>query len=370
MSTIEAQAFAFRQLVAHMQQRTDVQNIDQMNLAGFCRNCMAKWLFLGNLKNGSHNVDYNHCLKEIYGMEYSQWKSKFQSKASEEQMKRYKETKALHAVHPKEVEAAAKASKKKASSSRNKPSMEKKKSTTSTATSLKNSAGASNSLSDVCCRPLEEIAAEAKAKAESKTNLTSTDTSSTSPFSLGGTFNLGELSKLGPGVPENTEIRVAILTVSDRAASSVYEDQSGPAIEKILCEFEESKKVKFEIISRKIVADDLKSICKILEDWADEIDTKTRPDLVLTTGGTGFSRRDVTPEATKAVIDRSSFDLATAVNLHIASLEPFSLLSRAIAGIRKCTFIFNLPGRPKAVAENLSIALPILCRAAYDASRT
>ena len=93
---IEVEAAAFRGLVAHLQNRTDVQNIDLMNLAGFCRNCLAKWYLAGAEARGQA-VDYDSAREAIYGMSYDEWKGKYQEKASPEQMARYETTKPLHA---------------------------------------------------------------------------------------------------------------------------------------------------------------------------------------------------------------------------------------------------------------------------------
>ncbi|MEE2746154.1 MAG: DUF1244 domain-containing protein [Pseudomonadota bacterium] len=93
---LELEAAAFRALVAHLRSRTDVQNIDIMNLAGFCRNCLSKW-YMGAAKDMGLEVDYESARKEIYGMKYDEWKAQFQEPASEEQKAKYEETKPLHA---------------------------------------------------------------------------------------------------------------------------------------------------------------------------------------------------------------------------------------------------------------------------------
>ena len=95
-TAIEIQAAAFRGLVEHLQQRTDVQNIDLMNLAGFCRNCLSKW-FLAAARERGVDIDYDKAREAVYGMTYDAWKDKYQEKASAEQLARYEETKPLHA---------------------------------------------------------------------------------------------------------------------------------------------------------------------------------------------------------------------------------------------------------------------------------
>jgi len=92
----EIEAAAFRSLVEHLQNRTDVQNIDLMNLAGFCRNCLSKW-YLASAKEHGLEMDYAQAQHAIYGMTIEEWKDKHQSKATDEQMKAFEETKPLHA---------------------------------------------------------------------------------------------------------------------------------------------------------------------------------------------------------------------------------------------------------------------------------
>jgi len=92
----EIEAAAFRGLVEHLQNRTDVQNIDLMNLAGFCRNCLSKW-YLASAKEHGLEMDYAQAQQAIYGMTIEEWKDKHQSKATDEQMKAFEETKPLHA---------------------------------------------------------------------------------------------------------------------------------------------------------------------------------------------------------------------------------------------------------------------------------
>ena len=92
----QIEAAAFRGLVQHLQQRSDVQNIDLMNLAGFCRNCLAKW-YSAEAESLGLEFDYAQAQEAIYGMTNAQWKANYQTKASEEQMKRFEETSELHA---------------------------------------------------------------------------------------------------------------------------------------------------------------------------------------------------------------------------------------------------------------------------------
>jgi len=93
---IELEAAAFRGLVEHLQRRTDVQNIDLMNLAGFCRNCLSKW-YMNAAKERGIDMSYDEAREAVYGMPYEQWKDKYQREATEEQKRAFEETKPLHA---------------------------------------------------------------------------------------------------------------------------------------------------------------------------------------------------------------------------------------------------------------------------------
>ena len=93
---VQAEAAAFRALVAHLQQRSDVQNIDLMNLAGFCRNCLSKW-YSAEAKKLQPDFDYADAQRYVYGMSIEEWKRDFQTEASDEQMRRFEESKPLHA---------------------------------------------------------------------------------------------------------------------------------------------------------------------------------------------------------------------------------------------------------------------------------
>lgn len=92
----QIEAAAFRGLVKHLQDRTDVQNIDLMNLAGFCRNCLSKW-YAAEARNLGLDIDYSAAQREIYGMSIDEWKSKYQIPATDEQKQQFEETKPLHA---------------------------------------------------------------------------------------------------------------------------------------------------------------------------------------------------------------------------------------------------------------------------------
>jgi molybdopterin adenylyltransferase len=150
---------------------------------------------------------------------------------------------------------------------------------------------------------------------------------------------------------EEPSIRTGILTVSDRGYCGEYRDLSGPLIRELLTE-----RLGAVVEVESIVPDECATIAETLGRWADELGL----DLVLTTGGTGFAPRDVTPEATRDVIEREAPGLAEAMRAASLRITPHAMLSRAVAGIRGGTLILNLPGSPKAVRENLETVLPAL----------
>lgn len=145
-------------------------------------------------------------------------------------------------------------------------------------------------------------------------------------------------------------LRIGILTVSDRSALGERPDLSGPVIE------EEVVAQGWTISKKEVIPDDLYVIKNTLSTWIDSGDI----DVLLTTGGTGFSSRDITPEATKAVIDREAPGLAEAMRAASLKVTLHAMLSRATAGIRGRTLIVNLPGNPRAAVENLRVVLPVL----------
>lgn len=148
----------------------------------------------------------------------------------------------------------------------------------------------------------------------------------------------------------SVELRFAILTVSDRSARGERPDASGPALKKRV----ESQ--GWHVLNEEIVPDDVLVLQDTLSNWADG----RQFDVILTTGGTGFAPRDVTPEATQAVIQKSAPGLAEAMRLASLQITPHAMLSRGIAGIRDRTLIINLPGSPKAALENLDVVIPVL----------
>lgn len=145
-------------------------------------------------------------------------------------------------------------------------------------------------------------------------------------------------------------LRLGILTVSDRSARGERPDASGPALEAMILE------QGWTVVRKAVLPDDLIQLSDMLAEWADTGEL----DVILTTGGTGFSRRDVTPEATTAIIQRPAPGLAEAMRAASLQFTPHAMLSRATAGIRSACLIVNLPGSPKGALENLSVILPVL----------
>ena len=144
--------------------------------------------------------------------------------------------------------------------------------------------------------------------------------------------------------------RAGVLTVSDKGSQGLREDRSGDAVEALLQE------KGFRVEQRDMVPDEQDQIEKILIEWVD----KKGLSLIVTTGGTGLTPRDVTPQATKAVIDYEVPGMAEAMRAESLKKTPHAMISRAVAGVRKSCLIINVPGSPRAAVENLSVVVPAL----------
>ena len=339
MAQVEAEAYAFRQLVAHLQARTDVQNIELMILSGFCRNCLSKWYHVGAAHAGV-GLSYEDACERVYGMAYNEWKTTHQSKASDEQLLRLEETKARHAKHEKPPPVAVAPP---AAASAASPALAAPPPPTMTV-----SGGNSN----VCCVPEDELAAACARPA----------------------LPAPALPPPPPAAP--VAIRLGILTVSDRASEGVYANLSGPEIANAMQAFAGSPAGagwRLTVVHAVCVPDDVDAIRYELRTWS-ERPSDAAPtgagaaapagcapcNLILTTGGTGLAARDVTPEATRALLERPTPGITELLLRESLRVEPLAALSRAAAGLRGETLIVNLPGRPKAVRENLAVLMPLL----------
>jgi molybdopterin adenylyltransferase len=147
--------------------------------------------------------------------------------------------------------------------------------------------------------------------------------------------------------------KAVIITVSDRGSRGEREDGSGPEIAGLL------QAMGVEIIARRIIPDEKEMIRLVLIEWSEGEKT----DLIVTTGGTGVSPRDVTPDATREVIEREIPGMAEAMRRQSMIVTPHAMISRAVVGIRGRTLIINLPGSPKGARENLNVLLPALTHA-------
>lgn len=146
-------------------------------------------------------------------------------------------------------------------------------------------------------------------------------------------------------------MRIGILVLSDRVSRGVREDSSGVAIREFVV-----SRLNADVVAQAVLPDNQAAIRDKLIEWCDGL----RLDLLVTTGGTGFAPTDVTPEATRAVIEREAPGLAEAIRAESLKVTKHAMLSRAVCGLRGRTLIVNLPGSPKAVVEALEVIAPVL----------
>lgn len=146
------------------------------------------------------------------------------------------------------------------------------------------------------------------------------------------------------------EIRAGVLTISDKGAKGLREDESGEIILRMLEDF------GLTVVKREIIPDDRQQIADTLIMWVD----KDGLALIITSGGTGLSPTDVTPQAMEHVIDYQVPGLAEAMRAASLKKTPHAMISRAMAGVRDSSLIINLPGSPRGAEENLSVVLPAL----------
>ena len=165
----------------------------------------------------------------------------------------------------------------------------------------------------------------------------------------GGTIQPGDAITVLPPDPKRP-FTAAVITLSDRAAQGVYEDQSGPVVKELL------EQAGYDVLEALVLPDGIEPLAAELCRLADQ----RQINLILTTGGTGLSPRDLTPEATKKVSDREVPGIGEALRAYSMRFTDRAMLSRQTAGIRKRTLIVNLPGSPKACREDLAYLLPPL----------
>ena len=143
---------------------------------------------------------------------------------------------------------------------------------------------------------------------------------------------------------------IGVLTISDRSFKGLRSDLSGPKIIELL------KNNDLTVKIYEIVPDEQILISEKLKSWVDEL----KLSIIFTTGGTGFSPRDVTPEATKSILDKDAPGIAEYIRQRSTAITPHAILSRGISGIRKSSLIINLPGNPKAACESIEFILGVL----------
>ena len=150
-----------------------------------------------------------------------------------------------------------------------------------------------------------------------------------------------------------TPIRAVVITVSDACSRGERKDESGETLVQLL------REAGAEIVATRIVPDDLEPLANILKDFAD----LSEVNLVITTGGTGFSPRDNTPEATLQVIERAAPGLSEAMRMETLKHTPMAMISRGVCGLRSGALVINLPGSPKGVRESFGVIKPVIAHA-------
>lgn len=145
-------------------------------------------------------------------------------------------------------------------------------------------------------------------------------------------------------------LRVGVITASDKGSRGEREDLSGALLKELV------KDIDGEVVEYRVLPDEQHLLAQLMKEWADDLSL----DLILTTGGTGFSLRDITPEATKEIADRMVPGIAEVMRYESLKVTPKAMLSRATSALRKRTLIINMPGSPKAVKECWQAIAPAL----------
>ena len=304
-------------------------------------------------------MGYDEAAQYVYGMMYPEWKKRHAQKASDEQMEKFQTSKPLWAAHDKQVlekrredtpdelpnSAACVLNRSNGATS------------TSTSTATPNTNTKASLLSNVCCEDIDNIDnTQSKNSAEQRV-----------PSKLQIATAIENF--VPPALP-SISFSLGVVTISDRAFSGDYPtgDLSGPAVKEVVQSILDSSSntnTTTNSVETTIVPDDIDAIQTTLINWSSS--TSSPPvDLILTTGGTGFSPRDVTPEATEAVLERPCDGLMAFCTSVLKTVQPLAALSRGTAGVRGNTLIANLPGNPYAVREILPVLLPLALQAVAD----
>ena len=300
-------------------------------------------------------LGYDEAAQHVYGMNYGDWKKRHMKKATDDQMERFEASKPLWAKHDKELLEKR---------GENPPPPGGMAQSKTMAPSLVHSSS-TQLASNVCCQDLD---------GDKNKDGNPSAQQLAPPIKTSRTRTLPEYQP-PPPPSRGVEFALGILTVSDRASSGMYEtgDLSGPAVVKAVDDALQSLNNVGFSTSRTVMAivpDDINSIQEKLKQWSDQNSSSDDPsptmDLILTTGGTGFAPRDVTPEATMGVLDRPCPGLVAFCTAECSKLQPLASLSRGTAGLRNKTLIVNLPGNPKGVGEIIPILLPLVLHCLHD----
>ena len=341
--------------------------MELMTISGFCRNCLAKWLVVEARRISDEIVSskvatsyfseqqrdvvstldsfgYDEAAQVVYGCAYPEWKQRHMKKATDEQLERYNASKSIHALHDKHL-LATRSRKQNEISTTESPAAG-----TQLMCAPRQQPGSLQS--DVCCQDVDAIIS---AEADHR------------------------MQKIPRPPVGRTALTIGILTVSDRAAANEYPsgDLSGPAVESKIVGLIDSFNASFKDqeltlnkLLKEIVPDDKTQIKDILQRWSGKVTrnegSSNTCNLIFTTGGTGFSPRDVTPEATISILDRECHGLMSWASIELTNKQPLATLSRAAAGVCGETIIVNLPGSPAGAAQVAEVLFPIILHAVKD----